>query len=186
MVYYMVSLLYGWWFITVSNAVAFPDPEPPAINVLYVWLGTRDQCALSFSLFSFVTSSKLIIIFNFSFLHFYQISFAHLSSTCAIWIRYYCTKRLQSLVITSTQCDLVNLFCEYIACFYPKALLRFHYFLIILQNVFAVSEFHIAFYCALCCGLWHIFKIAIIYQITISLRSQRHKLFHYFSIQYVS
>ena len=43
------------WFV-------FPDPEPPVINILYGWSEICVQFDLCFLMFSFETSSKLIIV----------------------------------------------------------------------------------------------------------------------------
>ena len=50
-------------FIKLSNAFAFLDPEPPAINILYEWSGIYGHFLLWSSLFSFVISSKLNIFY---------------------------------------------------------------------------------------------------------------------------
>ena len=36
------------WFIRLSNASVFPDPEPPTFNILYGWTGISAQFGLCF------------------------------------------------------------------------------------------------------------------------------------------
>ena len=51
----------AWFSIKFNNKFVFPDPEPPAINILYGWSGTYGQFLLCSVLFSLTYSSKLII-----------------------------------------------------------------------------------------------------------------------------
>ena len=41
----------GSLFIRLINAFAFPDPEPPAINIMYGWSGVSSHFGLSFYVF---------------------------------------------------------------------------------------------------------------------------------------
>ena len=50
----------SWWFIRLSNAFIFCDPEPPIINVLYEWSGMCDQFRVSVIVYSSVTLSELM------------------------------------------------------------------------------------------------------------------------------
>lgn len=59
----------GLWFIKLSNAFVFLDTELMAISILYGQSEVLDQFELCSCVFSHVTSSRLIIIFNFSFLY---------------------------------------------------------------------------------------------------------------------
>ena len=49
-------------FIKLSSAFVFPDPEPPIIKFLYGWSGIYGHFSLCSLLFSFVISSRLIIL----------------------------------------------------------------------------------------------------------------------------
>ena len=83
---YLVGSLSYW---------VFPDPGTLTFGILYGWSGIRGQFRLCCCLFSFVTSSKLIIIFNFSFLHILSIVLLHtLPASVNIWIWYYSIVRL--------------------------------------------------------------------------------------------
>ena len=42
------------WFVRSSNVFVFPDPEPPAINILYGWSGISGQFGLCYFVSSFV------------------------------------------------------------------------------------------------------------------------------------
>ena len=37
LVYKNFLLIFGSWFVRLSNPFVFPDPDPPAINILYRW-----------------------------------------------------------------------------------------------------------------------------------------------------
>ena len=50
--YKMILSISVSWFIRLSNAFVYPDPEHPIINVLYIWSGISDQSGL----FSFMSS----------------------------------------------------------------------------------------------------------------------------------
>ena len=50
-------------FIKLSNVFVFPDREPPIIKILYEWSGIYGHFSLCFLLFSFVTLSKLTILY---------------------------------------------------------------------------------------------------------------------------
>ena len=52
------------WFFRLNNV--FPDSDPPIVDILYRWSGISDQFGLCSFMFSFVTTSKLIIfLFRF-------------------------------------------------------------------------------------------------------------------------
>ena len=53
--------LSGWWFIRLSRAFVFPDPETPTFSILYGWSVICRYCGLCSCVFSHVTSSKIII-----------------------------------------------------------------------------------------------------------------------------
>ena len=44
----------GSWFIRLSSAFVFSDPEPQTINILYGWSGILGQFGLCFFISSFV------------------------------------------------------------------------------------------------------------------------------------
>ena len=66
--------IYGGEF-RLSSAFAFLDSGLPTISILYRWSGICAHHGLCSCLFSPVTPSELIIIFNFSFLHTPKITF---------------------------------------------------------------------------------------------------------------
>ena len=45
---------YGSWFIRLTNAFVFPDPEPQTIKILYGLSGISGQFVLCSFMFSFV------------------------------------------------------------------------------------------------------------------------------------
>ena len=45
----------------LNNELVFPNPVPPLINILYGWSEICGQFSLSYFMFPFVTSPKLII-----------------------------------------------------------------------------------------------------------------------------
>ena len=51
--------IFGSWFIRLSNAFVFPDPDPPIINIAYGWAGISGQFGLYFFMSSVVKYSKL-------------------------------------------------------------------------------------------------------------------------------
>ena len=59
--YEEVLLISGCWLIRLNNEIVFPDSQPPVINILYGWSGICGKFGLLSLMFSFVTSSKLII-----------------------------------------------------------------------------------------------------------------------------
>ena len=65
------------FFIRLSNAIVFPDTEPPIINILYRWPGVFGQFGLCSFMFSFVIQSKL----NIFVLFYYIITFNSFFST---------------------------------------------------------------------------------------------------------
>ena len=52
------------YFIELSNALGFPDPEPPNIKIMWGWFGIYDHFLLCSLLFSFLILSKLNILDN--------------------------------------------------------------------------------------------------------------------------
>ena len=60
----------GWWSITLSNTLVFPEPELPSISIQYaVWIVRNlHRVSIMFSVFFSVNLSKVIIMFIFLFL----------------------------------------------------------------------------------------------------------------------
>ena len=52
--YQYILSISGYLFIEFNNTFAFPDPEPPIINILHGWSGIYGASRLCFDLFSFV------------------------------------------------------------------------------------------------------------------------------------
>ena len=52
-------------FTKLNNDFVFPDSKPPINNILYELSGICGQFGLCYFMFSFVTSSKLIILVSF-------------------------------------------------------------------------------------------------------------------------
>ena len=103
--------------VILSHGLVFPDIEPPTIIILHWRSGICCQYGSCSCLFSFVILSKLIIIFNFSFLGILTILLFTLLKHMFHIILYHSIKCLQSLVIFCTQCNLVNFCGEYTAYF---------------------------------------------------------------------
>ena len=69
--------MHSLWSIRLINAFVFSDPEPSIINTLYEWSGICCQFGLGYFVFSFVTSSKLIIFVLFHIVTFNLFFFAY-------------------------------------------------------------------------------------------------------------
>ena len=57
--------MFGSWLMRLNKEFVFPDIELPVINILYGWSGICGQFELRSFMFSYVTSSKLIIFLTF-------------------------------------------------------------------------------------------------------------------------
>ena len=90
-----------------------------------------------------------------------------------------------NFVTACNQCDLVNFFCKYIACFFPKVLLHLLYCFILLQICFLAFKINFGFYYELLCAFCFFVSTAIVCQITVHLWSQSHKLSHYSSTHFI-
>ena len=62
LVYKQILSISGSSFIRLVNEFVFLDRESPIVNILYGWSGTCGQFGLCSSMFSFLTSSKLMIL----------------------------------------------------------------------------------------------------------------------------
>ena len=63
--YKLILSISGGWLIKLNYEFVFPDSEPLIINILYGRSGICDQFGLCFFMFSFPTSSKIIIFYLF-------------------------------------------------------------------------------------------------------------------------
>ena len=75
----VIKMLYafisGCWFITLNNVFAFPDPDTPNINIFNGWSIICDQFGLCLFIFSFQTSSTLIIFVSFFYIDTFNLFF---------------------------------------------------------------------------------------------------------------
>ena len=124
-----------------------------------------------------VFSCRIIKVFSiFHFCVFSQFCLVRSFSICAIWIWYHSIKRLQLLVITCTQCDLVNIFCKYIVCFTLEPLLWFQYCFLTLQIL--QSSNLISCFCTP-------FFIPFLINTDSTWQYQRDRLFNYSPFQFI-
>ena len=106
-----------YWFIVLSNIFVFSDPEPSKKKKKKKLLVLRIDQEFASSgdcQFSFVKSSKLITIFNFSFIRILTNLLSHSFSTCAIStctpskiFSLFSSLALNAILLTFS----VNLFC---------------------------------------------------------------------------
>ena len=61
--YRYILWISGWWFVKLSKEFVFLDPEPELLIFCIRWSGIYDRFGLFAILFSFVTLSKLSILY---------------------------------------------------------------------------------------------------------------------------
>ena len=125
--------MHGWWFIRLNHEFVFLDQELQIISILYGWSGIYSQLGLSSFMFSYVTSSKLIIFFY----HF--VILLHLISS--FWLT-------RSVLVPYTFDSIESIDCIILSSFEFKAVL-----LIVSVKTFCLS-LSTVFLILICCFLW--------------------------------
>ena len=116
----------------------FPDPEPPAINVLYRWSGNCSQFVLCSFIFSFVESSKLLTFSQYftillHFLLYCYTSFLYTKSSHVSYARV-SIELIDCILLSSFELKAILLICSVkIGCL-SKSLLCFYIDLLFFIN----------------------------------------------------
>ena len=108
-------MLSSYFLITLSDAFACLDWEPPIAYILFGWSGICGQFGLCSLLFYFVTSPDLIIfVLLYYIVTFKLFFFTYYIFACFICIFFCWIDWLYSNIIVSAQCDLGTFFSKYI------------------------------------------------------------------------
>ena len=138
---------FSWWCIKPSSAVIFTDPKTPTINILPGWAGIYVQFGLTSSLFSSITSSRLIILGLFYYIAIFNFfTFMYYLFACSMCM---CFNRINwsyPFNIISNQCNLNNFFASKSFCdFNIDLLFSIYWSFIDPHHVYCFSSWFVLF-----------------------------------------